>query len=287
MNETPRPDRPAPRRRDVHHELQLLRDLGIINARTVAEFGPLPSSGLPVQTKRKPNLLHPAHPVIEEDDPMKLSQMAVAASIALAACSPVDESSRAEQSKGVSEARDADKPLRKFNPNPKRAYTITMTIQDAPGPFAAIEGVAQYDVENAPECGRYLESAGLFPDMTSMETFPLTKVSDTEYQGTVYADLLLDEDYFGRGVCRWKFMQAQVVLKATGAKEETEFLPSLRADSVYKQKSETRFFWKERYPREEGYDNFPEFGDESLERVPNDKRNEFFTIVITSKDAQP
>ncbi|MGE7137815.1 hypothetical protein ACQKIE_09325 [Luteibacter sp. NPDC031894] len=34
--------------RDPHHDLQLLRDLEIINARTEAELGKLPHGGVPV-----------------------------------------------------------------------------------------------------------------------------------------------------------------------------------------------------------------------------------------------
>lgn len=272
---------------DKLHDLQLRRDLDIVNGRTANELGPLPPGGLPVAPRRKPNLPASASTMPlpmkaghQENETMDLRAMAVAASVALAACAPVQDSP------GSDEKAD-EKPLRKLNPNPQRAYTVTMKIEGAPGPFAVVDGVAQYDVENAPECGRYLKFAGVHPDMTSMETFPLTKLSDTEYQGTVYADLVLDEDYFGRGVCRWKFMQAQVVIKATGADAETEFLPYMRADAVYAQESQPKYFWKERYPRVTGYDRFPDFGDETLDPVPVDKRGEFFTITLTSREVQP
>ena len=42
--------------RDVHYDLHLLRDLEMANARTRAELGSLPSGGLTVQVKRKPNI---------------------------------------------------------------------------------------------------------------------------------------------------------------------------------------------------------------------------------------
>jgi len=50
---------------DPMRDLQLLRDLAIINARTAHELGALPPGGLPVQEKRKPDLPKPvtmAHP---------------------------------------------------------------------------------------------------------------------------------------------------------------------------------------------------------------------------------
>lgn len=210
---------------------------------------------------------------------MDFKSMAVAASMALAACAPAQDSTSVERSE--------DKSLRKLNPGPKRAYSITMTIENAPGPFAVVRGSAQYDVENHVECGRYVEFPGVYLSMTSLEDFPLTKVSDAEYRGTVYSDLILDEDYFGRGVCRWKLTQAQVILKATGEDADTRFLPDLGAEAVYAQKSEMRYFWKERYPREEGYGRFPELGDMTLDGVPDDRRGEFFAITLTAQEAQP
>jgi hypothetical protein len=52
----------ATRRRDIAHDMHLMRDLQGINARTVRELGPLPPGGLPVQVKRKPVLPRPARP---------------------------------------------------------------------------------------------------------------------------------------------------------------------------------------------------------------------------------
>lgn len=45
---------------DRLNDLQLLRDLEIIDARTMRELGPLPVGGLPIQPRRKPRLQHPA-----------------------------------------------------------------------------------------------------------------------------------------------------------------------------------------------------------------------------------
>lgn len=275
-------------RGDRLHDLQLLHDLAIINARTVGELGPLPAGELSAAPKRKPSLAASSSilpPSVDaghqENETMDFKSMAVAASMALAACAPVQDSSSSVE-------EGEDRPLRKLNPAPKRAYTITMTIENAPGPFAVVRGSAQYDVENAPECGRYLKFAGVHPGMTSMETFSLTQVSDNEYQGTVYADLLLDEDYFGRGVCRWKFMQAQVVLKAAGTDEETRFLPSLRAEDVYAEVYETRYFRKEIYPRDVEVDRLPSFGQTDRSKfAPDISDDDLFAIRLNSREVRP
>ena len=61
---------------DLMRDLQLLRDLAIINARTAHELGALPPGGLPVQEKRKPDLpkrvttAHPAAPVTSSSEPL-------------------------------------------------------------------------------------------------------------------------------------------------------------------------------------------------------------------------
>lgn len=275
-------------RGDKLHDLQLLHDLAIINARTVAEMGPLPAGGFPVVPKRRPNLpgsLSAVSPSAladhQENETMDLKCMAVAASMALAACAPAQDTSTSAEG-------GEDKPLRKLNPNPERAYVITMKIEGAPGPFAVVRGSAQYDVENAPECGRYLKFAGVHPGMTSMENFPLTQISGNEYQGTVYADLLLDEDYFGRGVCRWKFMQAQVVLKAADTDEETRFLPSLRAEDVYAEIHETRYFRKEIYPRDVKMDRLPSFGQTDRSKfAPDISDDDLFAIRLKSQEVRP
>ncbi|KAF1718811.1 hypothetical protein CSC75_18085 [Pseudoxanthomonas wuyuanensis] len=215
----------------------------------------------------------------QENETMDFKSMAVAASMALAACAPVQDSpGSGEQSE--------EEPLRKINPNPKRAYVITMKIEGAPGPFAVVEGVAHYEVENR-ECGRYLKFAGTFPRMTSSETFEMTRISENEYRGMVYADLILDEDYFGRGVCRWKFIGTDGFLRATADERDTRFRPGMNDDEVYAQKSVTTYFWKERYPRSQTED-FPSFGYTDRTRfAPHILDNDLFTITLVSQEVQP
>lgn len=188
--------------------------------------------------------------------------------------------------KNETDAAPGEEPLRKLNPQPKRAYTITMTLADAPGPFASIEGTAQYTVANSAECGRKIPIAGVFPRITSNEPFTLTRISDTEYVGTVYADLILDEDYFGRGVCRWEFIEARVRLRATLDDKDTRFVPAITAEEVTSLGKVTRFFWRGGYPREEGYDGFPDFGKENSGVFKPELREELFTITLKADEVQ-
>jgi len=121
----------------------------------------------------------------------------------------------------------AEKPMHDYkqNPNPKQRYDITMTIADAPGPFASIEGIAQYQ---APDCWYTLNKLeGVHANPEQVLPITYTRVNDTTYVGTVYLDAMLDEDYYGRGVCHWTLTFASTSLKATGGAVETKFGASI------------------------------------------------------------
>ena len=195
--------------------------------------------------------------------------------LALAACNPLSYFGN----KPVSDY--------KLNPNPKQRYDITMTIGNAPGSFASMEGLVQYDVSNR-QCLPPPDSnpGGYSAHMTRHVPFVLTRVSETHYTGTVFADLMLDEDYHGRGVCHWKLIQARVHMKATGADGETLFIPSLPVEDLLSESAVTTYFWKGYYPRTD-VENFPESGDTSLDNVPADKKGDFFTISLTPKEVRP
>lgn len=177
----------------------------------------------------------------------------------------------------------------KENPNPTRAYLITLRIEGAPGPFESIRGFAQYDIVGE-ECLRRRDKFSGARTVSGTATRPIvfTRDSDDTYSATMYVDGMQDADYFGRGVCRWQFTLVQAKLKATGAKEETEFLPNLWADSVMAQESETKYFLKFGYPRVEGYDDFPASGQSDRTKMAPDVTDaDLFAITLTSKEVTP
>jgi len=220
---------------------------------------------------------------------MKLNPMVVATSLALTACAPVNGALDAQRNDHATEARENDSPsLRhkfRVNPNPKRRYDITMTIKDAPGPFGMVKFWAHY---LAPDCMYWTDKfAGTTGKPTHTIEMPFQKLDDTTYVGTVYLDGMVDEDYYGNGVCHWELTEVAVGLKATGADAETGFAPDIYPEIIVAQKPIVKYFWKERYPREEGYENFPEFGSKTLDKVPFDRRDEYFTVTLVSTEVQP
>jgi hypothetical protein len=177
------------------------------------------------------------------------------------------------------------------NPQPTRAYRLTMAIANAPGPFADVSGGVQYDVENAPECGIRNPATGTFSRMTHIPNLEWRLTQPNTYESTVYADLLQNEDYFDRGICRWKLIGANATLRATGDEKETRFQPALDDDEIYGEMTKTLYFWKGGYPTDNPPPSdgrgFPEFGDADLDRVPAERRNEFFIVTLTARKAQP
>lgn len=185
----------------------------------------------------------------------------------------------------TSQNNSQDEPLRKLNPHPKQGYRITLTIADAPGPLVLTDARAQYDVTNENICGEEQPSGGVYR-MTSNEPLSLIKISETVYEGIVYADQILDEDYYGNGVCHWEFSGVRAVLSATGNPVETRFVPRLYSEHVMAQESVITYFAKLRYPRS-GMDEFADFGESSPDRFKPEIRNELFTITLDAKEVRP
>lgn len=176
--------------------------------------------------------------------------------------------------------------LAKENPNPRKAYQIVMTLVDAPGTFESIRGVAQYDVANYLECGRIDEVNRNISRITENIPFVLEKVSQTQYSGVIYADLLLDEDYYGRGVCHWKLTAVRTRLKATGAQEETRFVSRLGSDSILAGMGATSYYWKGGYPRSRA-DDYVDIGFPDEDKYKPELRDQLFSITLEAKDVQP
>lgn len=207
------------------------------------------------------------------------------------ACSPPETSMNQTPSPTAEAVAQADvdaggRGLAKLNPSPRKAFEVTLTLKDAPGTFGLVQGAAQYDVSNEAECGKIQPETGTAGRITSQEDFALKKISDTEYRGTVYLDLMQDEDYYGRGVCHWEFSGASVLLKATGADADTRFLSFVEGKTVTAQQSQTKYYWREGYPHS-GMDDFPDVGELTPEKFKPEIRDNLFTITLAAKEVAP
>jgi hypothetical protein len=267
------PYRPKARgMRDLGHDAQRLRDLAIINAETVARLGPPPPGGLPVQPKRKPNLPHaapPATPMVsrqQEDDPMKLHQMAAAMlPLAVTACSP---------------SIDAGSTKARLNPHPVKRYEVIAT-SEAPGPWDKLKGAAFFDVINTKCVPADSFTGGQNVPNTELD-IEMTRVDDHTWRGYFYRDALQDEDYFGLGVCHWDTTGVGVSAMAQGVKFAwSSWFNDLQHDSP-----ETRYFKKSVY----GDQSFARWGAPMPDPVDSEIRQhpgDFFPVTLAVKEIKP
>lgn len=177
--------------------------------------------------------------------------------------------------------------------HPRQAYRIVMTIENPPGPFAQVEGSARYDVVNYQACGELSRIPGAEGVASRIDNQPevrMERLSENTYAATVYADLMIDEDYYGRGTCHWKFSYFSALLRATGDIRETRFLPSIDAADIFAKKTIRQYFWKKPYPIDtplpSSGQSFPELGQKNLDDVPEEKKSEFFSIVLAANELQ-
>lgn len=186
----------------------------------------------------------------------------------------------------MSDEDEAPTVVLKEHQQPKQAYRLTMVIENAPGPFGLIEGSAQYSVTNHKKCGERNPLSGTRSRISTNPPIEWKPMGNGQYVATVYADLMVDEDYYGNGICRWQFTEARGQLKATGAEAETDFVPHISAADILAEKTVKLYFWNGGYPRS-GMDNYPDFGKPDPDKFGENIRNNLFTITLTAKEAQP
>lgn len=177
-------------------------------------------------------------------------------------------------------------PVRKLNPAPRDAYDIRVVLEDPPGPFAEIDAAAQYDVANPGECGEPHPLSGAVPRISTNEFVKLRRMSDTEFVGRVFADQVLDEDYYGRGVCHWEFIEVRVAFRASADPMSSWFIATLQAEAIRKGSSKATFFWAGHYPKAE-IDNYSTIGHTTLDHVEDANKHEFFEVEISAQQARP
>ncbi|HDS1138218.1 TPA: hypothetical protein QDZ75_002256 [Stenotrophomonas maltophilia] len=205
--------------------------------------------------------------------------LALLAVLPLAACSPYADAERDVAAGG--------RGLAKLNPAPQQAYELVLTLKDAPGPFAVVKGVAQYDVSNHEACGRVLWATGTASRITSQEPVELHKVGENEYRGRFYLDRMQDEDYYGRGVCHWTLTGVGAMLGATGDKADTRFLTFVDKERMDAGSPLTLFYPYINYPRVEEFAGYGASGEEDPSRYRVDLRDALFSTTTTVQKLAP
>lgn len=156
-----------------------------------------------------------------------------------------------------------------------------MEIANTPEPFASMQGVAQYRIANAGECGARPGSAGSAATTGSLP-FALEPTSETEFEGMVYADGMQDEDYFGQGACRWELADVRVLLRTTETAGATVFIPHLAPESLMADKVETTYFWRGEFQRVRAVDR-ADFGFSRPGDFRYELRHDLFSITLMAR----
>ncbi len=203
--------------------------------------------------------------------------LCVSLAMTLGACG-LKETSMQSQDKQVSDA-DGD-PVYRKNPHPKQAYQIRMTIEGAPGPFAAVSGTAFYQMNNHLQCTPVEPVAGVW-SKSKGDGIPLNfkKINENEYVSIVFFDGMIDADYYGKGICRFELNGVGITLKATESKEDTRFQPGLFKSEIGDGRSKVTYFWSGGYPRD-NLDGFPDQGEPDPARFKEDLRNDLFKVTL-------
>ncbi|EMR4108349.1 TPA: hypothetical protein QEL08_001044 [Stenotrophomonas maltophilia] len=205
--------------------------------------------------------------------------LALLALVPLAACSPYADAERDVAAGG--------RGLAKLNPAPKQAYELVLTLKDAPGPFAIVEGVAQYDVSNYEDCGRIIWSTGTAGRITSQEPVELRRTGENEYRGMFYLDRMQDQDYYDRGTCHWTLTGVGAMLRATNGEADTRFLTYVSKERMDAGSPLTLHYPKTAYPRAELAANFPASGKEDPSAYKEELRNALFSSTTTVQKLVP
>ncbi|ALN63395.1 hypothetical protein GLA29479_2529 [Lysobacter antibioticus] len=172
----------------------------------------------------------------------------------------------------------------KRNPAPKQPYQIVLKIEGAPGPFAKIEGFASYEATECTYTPDPIAGVPLKPGSDIPMEF--SKVDESTYTATIYADAMLDEDYLGRGVCHWGLMSVNTWVKATGAKTDISYVATLWSDDLIAQKARTNYYVKYAYPGSDP-DEFSDHGEVDRSKYKPEFQDQLFTINLTPKAGMP
>lgn len=168
------------------------------------------------------------------------------------------------------------------NPSPKRRYDITMKVENAPGPFESYGASAHYD---APDCVYTMDRfAGVHGRVFTHFKIDFKKIDATTFVGTMYLDAMQDEDYFGKGVCKWEFSNVGVGVSAgEGDDYITNFGISMDREDVIAQKTIKRYYAKTDYPKSD-IRNYSDSGLKDKTEFKPEYRDDVFSITITATE---
>ena len=179
--------------------------------------------------------------------------------------------------------KSAQKHLYRLNPEPKQDYEVVLTIKDAPGPFQKMGWSGMYQ---ATGCNFIVNDwAGVRGMPERLLHMPFTVRSDGSQVATVYLDAMLDEDYYGNGVCQWALTSVGPWMQASGAPGETSFSANLTSEQLQAEQLMELLYWKGYYPRAD-VEGFITWGNVNKEKFAEGVRDKLFSMTLKPTKVQ-
>lgn len=104
-------------------------------------------------------------------------------------------------------------PEPKRNAHPRETYEIRVRVENAPMPLPMEHGYADYRVLDESCLPVSNPIAGVKQHPMHREPLVYSRTQDGSFQARVSRDLLVDEDYFGLGQCRWTLVSVAAQAK--------------------------------------------------------------------------
>lgn len=218
--------------------------------------------------------------------PTPVLALGLSLAVALTACGTAAMQSNAPTPSLDVKDRQPPRPQIRRNPHPI-AYDITVTIENAPGPFGVVKAAMQYEVLDdscRPDLGGM---AGTKASLLEWVPIELRHVSGSTYRGVIYDNLLVDEDYYGLGVCHWSLVAAQFKLQAGVSDNETRFSHHVFHEDLVGKERIRAYFPDRAYPEVPDIPKMLYPGEERLEAFRPESRDHLFALDLVIRKRAP
>lgn len=140
----------------------------------------------------------------------------------------------------------AQKHLHRLNPQPRQGYEITYRVEGAPGPFEDTGAFGNYVTQGC----HFVTNAWAGATATPSRQIPIEvrRIDDRTYSATVYLDAMLDEDYYGNGVCRWQLLDVSAGFSTLPDGKANIFGVSYGPEAITAGEAVTKHYHVEDYP---------------------------------------
>lgn len=167
----------------------------------------------------------------------------------------------------------------KKNPHPVQRYEIIATAK-APGPWNSVKGYVSFKVTN-PDCVPQDSFTGARNVPNVNFDFEMTRTGPETWTGHFYRDTLQDEDFFGRGVCKWGLSTVGAEFIAHG----TSFTSSGLLDTFINHGPKAAYFKKSEFLNSTGNgEGALGFSSDNPLYTANPKA--FFPITVTVEETK-